>query len=282
MSKINYIYTITNTKNGKKYVGQTNNPHRRWKEHKTSSRKNGSKTLIAKKMRQYGVQNFVFEIVETIKDESAAFVDEREVHWIDFLRAHASTGEGYNLTSGGQCATINERKFGDKDVERIKNLLENGVEYNIISKEMGCSPTFISNINTGFYWPDENRVYPIFNYFLSDSTKASIRKSLIESLDSFREIAIKHGVSESYVKKVNYGSLCFDAEQTYPMRRVSGPKAKAEIVKKCLMETNLPFKEIENIAKVSAETVRRINLGLTHREKNCVYPLRKIVETISG
>ncbi len=56
------IYKITNTINGKAYVGQTvqSNPRARWYQHKENAKKQKHPLYCA--MRKYGVHNFKFEI----------------------------------------------------------------------------------------------------------------------------------------------------------------------------------------------------------------------------
>ena len=54
------IYKITNKVNGKIYIGQSINIERRWAE----ERGNKDKSLVEQDIQTYGVNNFVFEILE--------------------------------------------------------------------------------------------------------------------------------------------------------------------------------------------------------------------------
>lgn len=68
---MNYIYCYTNKINQHKYVGQTNNLNRRIREHKSCSFNENSTSyndLIHKKIREYGIDNFSIEVLETIYD----------------------------------------------------------------------------------------------------------------------------------------------------------------------------------------------------------------------
>jgi len=57
------IYAITNTVNGKRYIGMTSKPlAKRWAAHKTDARCDAS-TTIAKAIRKHGEVNFRIEVV---------------------------------------------------------------------------------------------------------------------------------------------------------------------------------------------------------------------------
>ena len=78
--KINYIYCYTNKQNGKKYVGQTNNIKRRYKQHKDDSFTNYNDArynqAIHCAIRKYGLDNF--EILEVLENKTSEEVNERE------------------------------------------------------------------------------------------------------------------------------------------------------------------------------------------------------------
>ena len=92
-----YVYTITNTINGKQYVGVTKfSLKRRFQEHCRSSRKGECKNRpLYIDMNKYGFDNFIIEELEECsnKDKFA-----RECYWIEKLDTY---NNGYNLTYGG-------------------------------------------------------------------------------------------------------------------------------------------------------------------------------------
>lgn len=92
------IYVITNTLNGKKYVGKTTkNLEHRWKEHLTTARSRRSYPLY-RAMRKYGTIHFTCEVLATGLDEEE--INALEVEWIAKLKTF-ERGLGYNLTKGG-------------------------------------------------------------------------------------------------------------------------------------------------------------------------------------
>lgn len=81
------VYSITNLKNGKKYIGQSKDIYKRWREHKTK----GKETTISSAIYTYGEDYFKFQILETCPTNQLI---EREQYWIDY---YDSTNVGYNV-----------------------------------------------------------------------------------------------------------------------------------------------------------------------------------------
>lgn len=90
------IYKITNTLNGKFYIGQTLNLYARWANHKTASR-GESQYHLHRAMRRYGVEHFTIEIIEESVPE--ILLNDREVLWI--VTTNSIANGNYNMTNGG-------------------------------------------------------------------------------------------------------------------------------------------------------------------------------------
>lgn len=93
-----YIYKITNQINQKSYIGKTTllNPLERWRQHKAESNKERSKhRALYRAFNKYGVENFIFEIIEEI---SAEELNQREQYYI---QQYNTFHNGYNETLGG-------------------------------------------------------------------------------------------------------------------------------------------------------------------------------------
>jgi group I intron endonuclease len=88
------IYVITNTVNGKEYVGSTTKLHKRWGQHKTELKFNRHfNSLLQNAWNKYGESSFSYRIVENCdKDELLV----REELWMIKLESHKKMG-GYNL-----------------------------------------------------------------------------------------------------------------------------------------------------------------------------------------
>lgn len=97
----NVIYKLTNTVNGKVYIGQTSiSFKKRLLKHiydaRTESKRR--KHYLQRALVKYGFDNFTVEILETCDKEK---LDEREIYWIAHFKA-TDPKLGYNCTYGGQ------------------------------------------------------------------------------------------------------------------------------------------------------------------------------------
>lgn len=93
------IYKITNTVNGKAYVGQTSATlHRRWTEHKADARNRKAHPYLHHAMLKHGYDNFTIEVID--QADTREQLDAKEVEWIAKLRTTESR-HGYNCTTGG-------------------------------------------------------------------------------------------------------------------------------------------------------------------------------------
>ena len=97
--KISGVYKITNTITGDFYIGSSVNIKRRWATHKCPSKWNQHpNSKLYKDMAQFGLDNFLFEIIE----ETEA-LKEREQYYIEQLNPN-----------------YNDRQANGQDTERIK------------------------------------------------------------------------------------------------------------------------------------------------------------------
>ena len=91
------VYLITDTTNGKQYVGQTiHSAEQRFSQHCKPSETNCRLLNLA--LQAHGAENFTVSVLETV--ESPEELDEREIFWIKEL--NTLSPNGYNLKEGGQ------------------------------------------------------------------------------------------------------------------------------------------------------------------------------------
>lgn len=128
-----YIYKITNTINGKVYIGKTERSiEQRWQEHlKFASTELNEQRPLYNAIRKYGVNNFIIEVVEETKD-----VNEREQYWINYYNSYK---EGYNATLGGDGKTLYDYDYLVALYEKEQNVTK-------VAKICGCSEHHLSKI----------------------------------------------------------------------------------------------------------------------------------------
>lgn len=94
-----YVYLITNALNNRKYIGVSNNPDRRFKEHlkrATNVSEDGCKRL-SRAIRKYGADSFKIEILYETDERLSAF--DAEVFYISLFGSYEF---GYNASKGGE------------------------------------------------------------------------------------------------------------------------------------------------------------------------------------
>ena len=215
-----YIYCYTNNINDHKYVGQTSYPARRKGEHKYAAFTPSSEEynlLFHKKLRQYGEENFSFEILEEIDTNDLDLVDSREAYWIEKLSSHVKTGKGYNLTLGGQGLGRHKEITEEKVRLVVKLLGENKLTQKAIAEQVGLSQGTIININRGIGFQIPGVSYPIRQNGISDDVKQGIAYLLTNTKKTRQQIANEMGVSLSTVKRIKSGETKVEG-YSFPIR----------------------------------------------------------------
>lgn len=111
------IYKITNTINGKCYIGQSTDLANRIQKHiKTLINGTNCNEHLQNAYDKYGTGNFTIEIIEECDKE---YLDEREIFWIDFYKSY-DKNYGYNKTKGGKGGNSYLELCDEHEAERIK------------------------------------------------------------------------------------------------------------------------------------------------------------------
>lgn len=95
MDKISGVYKITNTITGDFYIGSSKDIKLRWANHKSPSHwKQRPNSKLYQDMSQYGLDNFIFEVLEKTDD-----LKEREQYWIEHLKPSYNNywAKGWNI-----------------------------------------------------------------------------------------------------------------------------------------------------------------------------------------
>lgn len=224
--KLTGIYKITNAINGKSYIGQSTNIHRRWQAEIASSSNVNSHSYdypLMRALRKYGIENFRFEIIEECNSKE---LNQKEIYWIDRFDTFF---HGYNQTLGGD-TTIRQPK--ENVIGIISDLINTDMLHKDIAIKWGTSEEMVQGINTGRYWK-HNADYPLqkkqvakisycekcgkeitkgsklckgcYDALRMDNSKMPDKESLISVLYSlqgnFTKAGKKYGVTDNAVRK---------------------------------------------------------------------------------
>ena len=216
-----YIYKIENLLNHKKYIGQTNDPKRRFKEHKNMSENGSNVKILYLAIKKYGIENFSFEIIE-----KTPYYNEREKYWISH---YDSFRNGYNMTEGGENPPVLAKenhpmcKHTQEDIDKIIFLLKNTkTSVKDIAKIMNYNVSSINRINIGELWKDDNLEYPIRKLQSKQGLierANQIKNDLINTNLTQKEIAKKYGVGRTTITAINNGQNYKDNNLSYPLRK---------------------------------------------------------------
>jgi len=128
------IYKITNTLNGKSYIGASGNIERRFMVHRSKG-----EGRINKIIHKYGLENFTFTILEECLKED---LREREKYYVALYDSYYN---GYNLSKGGETnynttGYVNVAKSKTNDNELgytfVYNYSKNGKRYGITCADL--------------------------------------------------------------------------------------------------------------------------------------------------
>lgn len=117
------IYCFTNKINQKKYIGQSLNIEKRYKEHKTRYTKPNSSmysSIFYQALRKYGFDCFDFSIIDQCDNYTRENLNILEQYYIKKYNTYYN---GYNMNYGGDSIYVSH-KLSLKEVEEIKKLLK--------------------------------------------------------------------------------------------------------------------------------------------------------------
>lgn len=226
------IYKITNIINGKSYIGQSTDIHRRWRNEITDSNNvnaNSYNYPLMRAFRKYGVDNFKFEIIEECKNEE---LNQKEMYWIDYFDTFF---HGYNQTLGGD-TTAKQPK--ENVIGVMSDLINTDMLHKDIAIKWNMSEEMVQGINTGRYWK-HNADYPLrkkqplkksycekcgeeitkgsklcfgcYNILQTINSSKPDKETLIKDVydfqGNFTKIGKKYGVTDNAVRKwcIKYG-----------------------------------------------------------------------------
>lgn len=212
------IYKIENKINHKIYIGQSNDPNRRFNEHCEKSPK--YRSLIHEAIIKYGKENFSFEILGWYEG-----YNEKEIEFIQQYRSLVPNGynicEGWQSPPNGLRENNNFAKISNEVAELIKKDLKNWkIPRRQIVKKYHITENIIRHINDGSSWFDENEKYPLRpreSELNNIRAKKAIEMLILTDIPQDK-ISAELGWGRSAVKEINAGRNLHDDRLIYPIR----------------------------------------------------------------
>lgn len=188
-----FIYKITNTINGKSYIGQTiQNVKERFYQHcATKCSKAVSNMAIHRAIKKYGKSNFTVEVIEEI---DSANLNDRERYWIKYYNSY---NNGYNSTKGGQDGC---KPFKDLDVESIIKEYNTGKSLRTLGTIFKVDKQTIKDLLIRH----NVELRTTRTYKLSQKDRDEVLEDFASGL-SRKKIMIKWNISKSYLSQLING-----------------------------------------------------------------------------
>lgn len=187
------LYKITNSINGKVYVGQTV----RTLEERIAEHKRKSHTIIGKAIKKYGAENFTIELLK--EASSIEELNDLEISWIS--QCNSLIPNGYNQCFGGD----NTKGFHHRESSKQKMSESKKTAF------LGETNPFFGKTHSDEQkakWSRERKGRDMSK--VTEASLESIRRKVInldtgEVFNSVREAAGKYDLKETHISRVCRG-----------------------------------------------------------------------------
>lgn len=247
------IYKIENLINGKVYIGQSIDIEYRWRTHKMKT-ECFSNTHLLNAMRKYGLENFSFEILETLPIDDPEMLTLREQHYMDLYNS-LNPEKGYNLKEAGSAGRLTEEglrhlresHLGKTATEETRRKMSESRKGHQTSSETRQK---ISKAQKGrILWSDEDKQK------MSETRKG--RTHTDEARQKMSKTRKGHVISEETRKKIS--------EAHKGMKHTEESKQKISSSKKAANRAKVRF---DLLPEDTTRTLSRESSGVPHRGRH--------------
>lgn len=208
------IYCIENTINGKKYIGQTKDFHKRMLSHLSALRNGRSHNRhLQSAFEKYGESAFLFYVIEEC---DISILNEREQHWIAELK---TLEDGYNLDMGGE--GIRGYHFTEEQRKHISNALKGRIVSDEAKRKMSENHAdFSGNKNRWYGVPWRERISP--------ETQEAVRRNASLRYSGANNPNYRKKMSDEQKKKISKSRKARYAEFGNPLTGRKRPSISDE------------------------------------------------------
>lgn len=279
-----YVYLITNNVNNKKYIGQSNNPQKRFKQH---CNPNAYTSLLNRAINKYGEKNFSLDILyygENYNEEEKKYI-----------ALYNTIDNGYNIQEGGEEPPI---KCGDDSAfatfdnnwfkQTVDLIVNTTFEWEEIARMQECNKSTINRINVGKIRKQPEWKYPLRQTQLTNTEVRQIQWLWIHTDLHREEIQEFFFCKLSTIKAIKSGQNHYNSNLEYPLGG-SKPKTSLKLYNRIDkiyldLQNGLNIEAIQKKYKISKLRIEFINDGTIYHNEELSYPLnvniKKSVETI--
>lgn len=257
--KIVGIYKITNTINGKVYIGQTVNYEKRKKNHKNYLLNNKHcNSHLQRAFNKYGLNSFKMELIQQCEIDE---LDDLEKFYIKKYDC-CDEKHGYNMMYGGQkyrkfTPEVREKmsraRKGKKLSEEHKRKISLANKNKVMSKEAIEKMKLAKRLNPTGVGQDN------FNAIISDATAEKILNDLIAN-KTVKELEAKYNVTSDIIYNLmynrSYRHLRPEIRESLSKRTEINMCSKIEKAIDLYLH-GMSQNEISKILKMSRNTLRR-------------------------
>lgn len=265
------IYLVTNKINNKKYIGQSIDVERRWKQHiKDSKNKKLKSRYFYAAINKYGLENFSLEII----DENIPIdkINEREIFWINYYNCYAPNG--YNLTKGG------EGSLGRKQTDHAKEIIsQKSTQWHENNKETFLN--IISNRDNTNIFSQETIDKRVSTWKSNPENKYKVTQNLknyIEDMSEEQKIENnKKAIQTKRDKGYDFYNFCFgkmdqvDKDRMYETISKNNKRSQPILM---IDQNNEIVKEFHSIGEAGRYLYEQYNFS-----KNAKQNIRQVLDT---
>lgn len=284
LDKKYYVYKATNLVNGKSYIGQSSQPHKRIWQHWRCYEK--ERCVFHDAIEKFGYENFKWEILETASScEEAVLLEKYYIKQFSTLYPN-----GYNMNKGGvgghNARPVVCLSLDGEFVKRYDSAADAELDgFNNVNVLLNCKNKLHSCKGHLFMFEDEYKANGPKQYEkpVAWNAKRIVQcdknGNYIETFDSVSDASSKTGIRRPLISSVltmrskHAGGYIFVYETDYPIKNISKYKANKKGVQ--IAQIDPEKREIVAIYDRVADAGRALGVNYKSIHKVLDVPMRR-------